>query len=410
MSTVSAKIIGHPGEHPGIGVLQNIRMKRKSDVVAEREPSKPNKSKKRKKHRHQSPNDNGHLQPDTVASADCTLSTSKVESGVSRNETIASRLSQLQQLTQEISSSPESIREHIGASSGVEIISAAAELARAFARSGLLPDQFHKAKETAQEIRPLEAPPIKNKALEKAVFTHQGVTKSAPTPPGTHDSYDRLEILGDAYIEIIATRLIWDSFQNLPAGRMSQIRELLVKNETLAQFSEQFGFDKRVNIAPEIRQQPKRWVKVKGDVFEAYVAAVVLSEPINGFDFVENWLTRLWTPILLKVQPEDQASHYKEFLAKKVMGKGIKLRYINESPPISREKGIQTFFIGVYLTGWGWQDQHLGSGTGLNKGAAGNSAAKQALDNHPLIDEIHAAKTSFDEKVKAEREKAGATE
>jgi ribonuclease-3 len=58
--------------------------------------------------------------------------------------------------------------------------------------------------------------------------------------------------------------------------------------------------------------------------------------------------------------------------------------------------GMQTYYIGVYLTGWGWQDQHLGSGSGLNKAIAGDEAANRALQNSPLIDQVAAAKAAHD--------------
>ncbi|EEP79214.1 predicted protein [Uncinocarpus reesii 1704] len=376
-------------------------MKRKSEDTEGKEAPKLVKDKKRKKkHRHHpdnAQNDNRTPQLERKVCAD-------LDNGASRKDVIKTRLDQLEQIARDIASDPESIRKHIESSGEVEIINATAELARAFAQSELSSKEYPDAKQ--QAVAPsLEPPPIKDKTLETAVFTHQGEIP-AHAPPAIHHSYDRLEILGDAYLEVIATRLIWDRFQSLPPGRISQIRELLVKNETLAQFSERFKFDQLVRVSPEIRSQPKRWVKVKGDVFEAYAAAVILSDPINGFNLVEDWLVRLWGPILDRVQPEDQATHHKESLAKRVMGKGVKLRYIDESPPITRKGGMATFFIGVYLTGWGWESQHLGSGTGLNKVAAGNAAAKQALENHPLINQIHAVKKAFDQKVKAERESA----
>ncbi|WEW56315.1 ribonuclease III [Emydomyces testavorans] len=388
-------------------------MKRKSGDIAETEPVKPGKEKKRKKHRHhphrtenENENENGGvlLREDSLNKTSSRKAITKSDNEVSLKNQFKSRLEQLEKITQEIASAPKSIREHICEGGGEEIISAAAELARAFARAELSSEKSEECKQQENTSSPLDAPPIKDATLEATVFTHQG-TIHEQNPAAGHGSYDRLEILGDAYLEVIATRLIWDRFPTLPAGRLSQIRELLVKNETLAQLSEQFGFDKRVKVAPDIRDHPKRWIKVKGDVFEAYIAAVILSNPLNGFYLVEDWLTQLWNRKLSSVQLEDQAVHYKELLAKKVMGRGIKLRYINESPPIRRKGGMESFFIGVYLTGWGWQDQHLGSGTGLNKVVAGNAAAKQALDNHPLIDKIHATKKAFDEKVKAEREK-----
>jgi ribonuclease-3 len=247
---------------------------------------------------------------------------------------------------------------------------------------------------------------VKDKSLETAVFTHQGVVGTQRPDPSQEISYDRLEVLGDAYIEVIATRLIWDQFKALQAGQLCQARELLVKNETLAEYATRYGFDKRARVPPDQLNHPKRWEKTKGDIFEAYVAAIILSDPEHGVDFVEDWLTQLWLPKLKKdFRPAEITLDAKQELTKMVMGKGVKLNYVDEKPMV-RNGGLQTFFIGVYLTGWGWTDQHLGSGVGLNKVVAGNEAAKQALANKPLINEIHAAKTAFYEKVRAEREQA----
>lgn len=166
-----------------------------------------------------------------------------------------------------------------------------------------------------------------------------------------------------------------------------------------------YGFDKRAHVPADYVNQPKRWLKTKGDIFEAYVAGVVLSDQRHGFETVEDWMTRLWLPKLKEIEPTQTTLDGKQQLSKKVLSKGVKLRYVDEGPPI-RKRGLQTFFIGVYLTGWGWTDRHLGSGTGLNKAGAGDEAAKQALANRPLIDEIHAAKKAYDEKTQAVREEA----
>lgn len=238
-------------------------------------------------------------------------------------------------------------------------------------------------------------PLIRDEALERATFRHQGLQHEyveVNKDTGIKEmSYDRLEVLGDAYIEIAATRLIWDTFPTLPAGRISQIRETLVKNETLAEFSSKYGFDMRVAIPIEISRasETKKWTKVKGDIFEAYVAAVVLSNPSDGYEQVENWLTHLWMPKIRSHAPSAPAPllRAKQELAKKVLGKGVKLAYIDERPPAKLEGGMVTWYIGVYLTGWGWVDQHLGSGKGLSKVNAGNEAAMEALGNE-LLDEI----------------------
>ncbi|GAM40631.1 nucleolar RNAse [Talaromyces pinophilus] len=281
-----------------------------------------------------------------------------------------------------------------------------AALAAAIKRN---PDTKHRkskaTKPTAQPVSLPDLPSIHNASLERAVFTHPGARVNF-APEGMEQNYDRLEVLGDAYVEVIATRLIWDQFKDMPAGRMSQVREDLVKNETLAGFASQYGFDKRVSVSvpEEQKAQSKRWLKIRGDVFEAYVAAVILSSPDHGFDMVEQWLRELWLPRLSHVQPVQTVLRYKEQLAKKVMSKGIKLRYVEEQPAKQLDGGMQTYYIGVYLTGWGWQDQHLGSGSGLNKAIAGDEAANRALQNSPLIDQVAAAKVAHDRQASGVKE------
>ncbi|KAL5332895.1 ribonuclease III domain-containing protein [Aspergillus crustosus] len=228
-------------------------------------------------------------------------------------------------------------------------------------------------------------PSIMDRQLEQAVFTHPGVGKDPQT------TYDRLEILGDAYIELISTKLILNQFQQIPSGRISQIREILVKNETLADYATKYGLDSRASVPHDYSSQQKRWIKTRGDIFEAYVAAVILSRP-DGYFVAEAWLSQLWSPKLESLEESASHAQSKQILAAKIMGKGVKLRYIDERHCIQHQGGTQTFFIGVYLTGWGWNNQHLGSGQGLNKSIAGNMAAEQALKNQALIDEIMAAK------------------
>ncbi|KAL4927830.1 ribonuclease III [Aspergillus undulatus] len=231
-------------------------------------------------------------------------------------------------------------------------------------------------------------PSIIDDELEKAVFTHPGMSKHPKT------TYDRLEILGDAYIELFSTKLIWGRFQQIPSGRISQIRELLVKNETLAEYATQYGLDRRALIPSEVTNQPKRWIKTKGDIFEAYVAAVILSHP-DGVAVAESWLSELWSPTLEALEDSHESHTHsppKQELARKLSGKRVKLIYIDEKAPIQHEGGKQTFFIGVYLTGWGWSNKHLGSGRGLNKTIAGNNAAQQALENKSLMKDIIASK------------------
>ena len=260
--------------------------------------------------------------------------------------------------------------------------------------------------------RPSTLPPlpsILDKALESVAFTHPGSLR-CDTALKVNISYDRLEFLGDAYIELMATRVIFPRFPNLSAGRLSQQREMLVKNETLAEYALAYGFDEKAKL-PNTYNMPgkdskKLWLKTLGDIFEAFVAAVIISDPEQGFQITETWLTALWESKLgsqNRVDTETVDQKAKMHLATKIMGKGIKVSYRDEAAPVEiRREGKLIFQIGVYLTGWGWEDQHLGSGKGLNKQEAGQRAAADALVN-PLTAQVASIKRRFDAQLADER-------
>lgn len=254
-------------------------------------------------------------------------------------------------------------------------------------------------------------PEIGDVSLADVPFIHQG-TLSGKAIDDAILSYDRLEFLGDAYLEVIASRLIFNRYPTWTVGKLSQKRESLVRNDTLAQFSMAYGFDKRARLPKSIQMagsqdQSKIWIKTMGDIFEAYVAAVINSDPENGFSIVERWMTELWAPALsiendVRVDPDAKVQ-----LAKKIGGKAVKIAYVDEAQPgVFKKEGKILFQVGVFVTGWGWQNAHLGSGSGWNKSEAGNGAAMEAITN-PLTAQIASLKRDFDLKVAEERKRTG---
>jgi ribonuclease-3 len=263
-----------------------------------------------------------------------------------------------------------------------------------------------------QNPRSPPLPPISDATLQSQVFTHSARLDAFQSDQysAANLSYERLEFIGDAYLECIASRVIFARFPLLSPGKLSQIRESLVKNETLAGYAVDYGFDRKLEIPKKVREAmtPKSWTKTLGDVFEAYVAAIALSSPDTGFAQAESWLSNLWESKLIEHAGQDLNPHAKSEIMKKLMGKGIKVEFREErEPQMLRREGKSRFFVGAYLTGWGWENQHLGSGVGFSKGEAGTRAAMESLVNVPLIDEIAAVKRAHDDELKARRGSEG---
>ncbi|KAK4548545.1 hypothetical protein LTR36_009455 [Oleoguttula mirabilis] len=271
-------------------------------------------------------------------------------------------------------------------------------------------------------------PDVLDGALSTAPFRHKSSASNYNRSSNPNDvTYEKLEFLGDAYLELLASRLLYARFPNLLAGQQSQLRELLVKNETLAEYARAYGFDRRVQVGDMERMMQdskdrgnKGFNKVLGDVFEAYVAAVVLSDHEEGFAVAEKWMTGLWAPKLLEAAEKERyftpslsssLQHSstttsgagnmlktynptaKAELQKRLLsGPGAKLQYepYQKSVELKGDQlGQNRHFIGVYLTGYGYEKKLLGKGEGKNKVEAGNWAATEAMHGEAkgLVDE-----------------------
>ncbi|KAF2768430.1 ribonuclease III [Teratosphaeria nubilosa] len=263
---------------------------------------------------------------------------------------------------------------------------------------------------------PLPTIPDSAGDLAQAPFRHKSSlpTHNRSTSAGVMQTYEQLEFLGDAQIELIATRLVFSRFEGLAAGHLSQLRELLVKNETLVEFARAYGFEKRVRVAGDVEAMlgdakdrgNKGLNKVLADVFEAYVAAIILSNGDDGFAIAEKWLTALWAPKLLEASKRERYHVHaakaplihddgkdpidiydpeaKNTLQKKLFNPALGAKLLYEPYKDSVElKGDQLgqnrHYIACYLTGFGYEHKLLGKGEGRNKVEAGNWAAVRAL-------------------------------
>ncbi|RMJ07420.1 hypothetical protein CDV36_012978 [Fusarium kuroshium] len=270
-----------------------------------------------------------------------------------------------------------------------------------------------------KELPPL--PPIAKPELETAVFRHPGI--------GHGPNYEILEWFGDAALETISTDLVMQTFGNhLTVGRLSQLREQLVRNVTLAEYYRQYGFHKRTQLPADMgtmeqlmRTKPRDRdvIKIQGDVFEAYVGAIIRADPVQGRANAAAWLKVLWGSTIkdqIKQVERTEASASKtqvnqpaeregppkkeltpkERLAQILVVKGIKIRY-EDMPCNKKDKnlGLPLYAMGVYLDGWGETNKLLGVGTALKKTEAGAKAASAALENRKLMKLLGDKKKAF---------------
>lgn len=277
--------------------------------------------------------------------------------------------------------------------------------------------------EVTDRLPPL--PPVLDPSLERACCTHAGALKNPEDV-----SYEQLEWLGDAYLYLMSTAYIYLTFPHLKHGDMAQIREVLVRNATLKGYSLQYGFDKQIKFPDEYslngrkggtKASGKERDKLLGDVFEARVAAIILSDPISGVANTASWLKSLWSttipeqikgrtwqgkqPLIAPAmdlmlagqqQPSQGQSHPQQpqkarekLAAELVLHKpkvSVEYRALDDGRAQKRDPltKLTLFTQGAYLVGYG-EDVLLGSGKDKNKKVANERAALNALDNKKLM-------------------------
>ncbi|KAI1345701.1 ribonuclease III domain-containing protein [Xylaria sp. FL0043] len=261
-------------------------------------------------------------------------------------------------------------------------------------------------------------PPVLDPVLEKAARTHSGVARSL----GEMD-YERLEWIGDAYLYLVSSLFIYQTFPNLPAGRCSQLRERLIKNETLSEFTRRYNIEKGARLPTEFQPggrpsqsgagtsaSVKERKKILGDLLEAYVAAAILGDA-DGLPRVLAWIKPVWATVLKQEirneykKPVTQGysnsspahpvsgSRPKEVLVQVIGTKGVRISYQDEGPPKKdKNSKLPMFTVGVYYNGFGETNLSLGYGSGLSKKEAGEKAATRALENKKLINRLRKLK------------------
>lgn len=101
------------------------------------------------------------------------------------------------------------------------------------------------------------------------------------------DSYERLEFLGDAVLDLIVTEVIFDLFPEKNEGFLTKLRAKLVKGDTLAMYARNLNLSQLMLLGERVRGQGiEKSKSVLADVFEALVGALYVDvgyEPTSKF-------------------------------------------------------------------------------------------------------------------------------
>lgn len=96
--------------------------------------------------------------------------------------------------------------------------------------------------------------------------------------PLQEESNERLELLGDAVLNLVVAEYLYDRFPAENEGFLTRLRSKIVNGQMLAELSLALGLDRFVIISRQIEENDgRRNKKILEDCFEAFLGALYLS-------------------------------------------------------------------------------------------------------------------------------------
>lgn len=257
-----------------------------------------------------------------------------------------------------------------------------------------LHDNLHKRTRNNELVSPdnLPRPPaIHDVKLLNKIFTHQSIVNNiyAAKDFKTNFHNERVEFLGDAFLQFVVTMIIYERFPTFNEGQLSLLRSSIVNNKNLIEWSKLYQFDKALkkNINEGVLLSDK---KMDADVFEAYLGGLVeqyMMETEEGLtnmaDFMKCWFdAKGWLEVLSeeKIRQFD-SSLYSKLQYSKTAKQDIRnlLGIINVPEYIRIELPDHSFLSSVKI-----QNIFYGYGIGTSNKEADARAAVDAMRN-PLL-------------------------
>jgi ribonuclease-3 len=92
------------------------------------------------------------------------------------------------------------------------------------------------------------------------------------------ENNERLEFLGDSILNFLIADFLYDRFPRAQEGKLSRLRAILVKGETLAELARELEIGNHLILGPgELKSGGYRRTSILADAFEAVIGAVYLD-------------------------------------------------------------------------------------------------------------------------------------
>ncbi|MCL2491374.1 MAG: ribonuclease III, partial [Coriobacteriia bacterium] len=184
-------------------------------------------------------------------------------------------------------------------------------------------------------------------------------------------SYERLEFLGDAIVDLIVAQEAYERFPDVNEGTLTKIRISVVNGTILTEVATELGIDKLIIFGQSEKSSQNRGIRsATGDVFEALTAALYLDA---GIEEARRWVLQNLGDYI-NTETAQAAASPKSQLQElmQAQGKTVSYRIIEETGPAHAPSFISEVLI---------DEVSVASGSGETKKQAEAAAASEALEH-----------------------------
>lgn len=190
---------------------------------------------------------------------------------------------------------------------------------------------------------------------------------------------ERLEFLGDAVLQLSVSVALYRITPELPEGKMTKIRALLVCEETLADLARSLnlGAYLRLGHGEELTGGREKNSNL-ANAMEAVIGSIFLDQ---GYTYAEEWVTQKLSPFISLALRGKLVYDFKSVLLERAQAAHpvlpVSFQIIDEQGPIHERIFTSELTVGGEV---------IASGQGKNKKEAEQEAAARGLE---WFDQIH---------------------
>lgn len=219
------------------------------------------------------------------------------------------------------------------------------------------------------EIEKIICYEFKDKARLERALTHCSYNKEQNTK---HKDNERLEFLGDAFLDAIVGAELFKKMKNVTEGALTKTRALIVCEESLSVVAKELNLGSYIFLGRgEEIQGGREKISILADAVEALIGAIYLD---GGFDEAYRFVSTAFSKLIEKAISGELFRDYKSEVQEILQagGQQVVITYItdNEEGP-AHDK---TFYVHMECDG-----KTYGEGIGKSKKEAEQNAAKEAI-------------------------------